>query len=133
MKITPTQYAKTLLALSLDEGDVSRVASSFLSFVKKHRGGKKLPEIVRAAEKLSDEAVGRVTLLAETAEEVSAESKKEIAETAGKLFPGKEISLGFAVRKDLVGGVRLSSHDEVADGSIRARLWAMERQMRTNN
>lgn len=122
MKITSTQYAKALAALSKDGGDASQIAASFLSFVKKRRGTKKLPEIVRAAEKLSDEADGRVMLLAETAGEVDADSKKEIALAAGKLFPGKEISLGFAVRKDLVGGVRLSSRDVVVDGTIGRRI-----------
>jgi F0F1-type ATP synthase delta subunit len=122
MKITSTQYAKALVALSKDGGDASQIAASFLSFVKKHRGEKKLPEIVRAAEKLSDEAAGRVTLLAETAGEVDADSKKEIALAAGKLFPGEEVSLGFAVRRDLVGGVRLSSRDVVVDGTIGRRI-----------
>lgn len=120
--MTPTQYAKALVALSKDGGDASEIVSSFLSFVKRSRGAKKLSEIVRAAEKLSDEADGRVTLLAETAEETNADLKKEIAEATGKLFPGKEISLGFAVRKDLVGGVRLSSRDTVVDGTIGRRI-----------
>jgi|GEM_PF-1212925 len=129
MKISPTQYAKVLVALSSEGGDSSRVASSFLSFVRKHKGAKKLSEIVRAAEALSDERAGRVSLLAETAVEMDDATRNDIAKNAEALFPGKTVVLRHAVRKDLVGGVRLSSHDEVVDGSIRARLRALERQM----
>ncbi|MEI7750235.1 MAG: F0F1 ATP synthase subunit delta [Candidatus Moraniibacteriota bacterium] len=129
MKISPTQYAKVLVALSSEGGDSSRVAASFLSFVRKHKGAKKLSEIVRAAEALSDEQAGRVSLLAETAIEADDAMRKDIAKNAETLFPGKSVALRYAVRKDLIGGVKLSSGDEVVDGSIWARLQALGRQM----
>ncbi|NTV55418.1 MAG: F0F1 ATP synthase subunit delta [Candidatus Moranbacteria bacterium] len=129
MKITPTQYAKALVALSRDGGDASQIAASFLSFVKKRRGSKKLPEIVRAAEALSDEKDGRISLLAETAIEADDAMRKDIAKNAATLFPGKDVSLCYVVRPDIIGGVRFSSNDEVVDGSIRARLRAMKKQM----
>ena len=129
MKISPTQYAKVLVALSSEGGDSSRVASSFLAFVRKHRGTKKLPEIVRAAEALSDEQTGRVSLLAETAVETDDATRNDIMKNAEALFPGRNVVFRHEVRKNIIGGVRLSSHDEVVDGSIRARLRALERQM----
>jgi F-type H+-transporting ATPase subunit delta len=129
MKISPTQYAKVLVSLSSEGGDSSRMAASFLSFVHKHRSMKKLSEIVRAAEVLSDERDGRVSLLVETAVETDDATRKDIAKIAETQFPGKEVSLRHAVRADLIGGVRLSSGDEVVDGSVRARLRAMKKRM----
>ncbi|MEI6650040.1 MAG: F0F1 ATP synthase subunit delta [Candidatus Moraniibacteriota bacterium] len=133
MKISPTQYAKVLVALSSEGGDSSRVAASFLSFVRKHKGAKKLSEIVRAAETFSDEEAGRVSLSAETAIEADDAMRKDIAKNAATLFPGKDVSLCYVVRPDIIGGVRFSSNDEVVDGSIRARLRALKGKMRTNN
>ncbi|NTW13477.1 MAG: F0F1 ATP synthase subunit delta [Candidatus Moranbacteria bacterium] len=122
MKISSTQYAKLIVALSKEGGEPARVVVSILAFVRKHRGIRKLSEIVRAAESLSDDEAGRVSLLAETATETDEEARKDIMSTAVRLFPGKEISLRYSVRKDLLGGVRLSSVDEVVDGTIRRRI-----------
>jgi len=130
MKISPTQYAKILVALSEEGGDPSRVAASFLSFVRKRRGTKKLSGIVRAAEKFSDEKAGRVSLLAETASAADEPMRREIARSAGNLFPGKEVSLRYVVRKDLLGGVRFSLDDEVIDGTLRRRLDEMGRRIK---
>lgn len=122
MKISSTQYAKTIVALSKEGGDPSYVASSILTFVRRHRGSKKLAEIVRAAEALSDDEAGRVSLLAETATETDEAARKDLREAAERLFPGKDVSLRYAVRKDLLGGVRFSSPDTVVDGTIGRRI-----------
>lgn len=130
MKISSAQYAKTLVALSGEEGDVSRVAKSFLSFVRKRRGTRKLDEIVRTAERLSDEEAGRISLLAETAVVADGKMRKEIENAAKTLFPGKEAVIRYAVRERLLGGVRISSDSEVADGTLRRRLSEMARRIK---
>lgn len=130
MKISPIQYAKTLVALSKEEGDVSRTATAFLSFIRKRRGTRKLAEIIRAAERLSDGEAGRMALLAETAVPADDAMKKEIGRVAAEAFPGFEAVIRYVVRPDLLGGLRLSSEDEVVDGSVRARLRAMEERMK---
>ncbi len=130
MKISPTQYAKVLVTLSEGGGDPSHIAASFLTFVRKRRGTRKLSEILRAAERIADEMAGRVSLLAETAVGTDDATKKDITKKAEVLFPGKTVSLRHAVRPALLGGVRLSSEDEVIDGSVQARLRAIGHGMR---
>ncbi len=131
MKISPKQYAKVLVALSEEGGDSSRLASSFLAFVRKRRGIRHLASIVREAERQEDLRAGRVSVLAETATEATEEVRQAIESAAKGAFPGMEPVIRHAVKPELLGGVRLSSDSEVIDATVSRRLREMERRLKS--
>lgn len=130
MKISPKQYAKALVALSEEEGDVTRVAEAFVAFLRKRRATRYLAEIVSEAEKRSDLLEGRVGVLAETATEADAETRRAIEVAAREAFPGKEPVIRYVVRPELLGGVRISSDSETIDATVVRRLREMERALK---
>lgn len=130
MKISPKQYAETLVALSKEEGDVMRIAEAFIGFLRKRRATRHLTEIVREAERHTDRLEGRVSVLAETATEASEEERRRIETVTRDAFPGMEPVIRYAVRPDLLGGVRLSSDSEVVDATVARRLREMERTLK---
>lgn len=129
MKVSSSQYAKTLLALS-DTEDASAVAASFLALVRRNRTAKRLPSILRLFERMSDERAGRIALSVETASEAGAEARRVIEAQAGRFFPGKELSFRYRVNAELLGGARISSEDELLDATVRRRLSELEKNMR---
>ncbi|NTW15818.1 MAG: F0F1 ATP synthase subunit delta [Candidatus Moranbacteria bacterium] len=126
MKISSAQYGKVLAALSEEKGDAKRVAASFLSFVRRRRATRKLDDIVRVAERQVDRVAGRVCVLAETAVPADDAMRREIEAAAREAFPGNEVVVSYVVLLELLGGVRLSSGDEVLDASVGRRLREME-------
>lgn len=130
MKISPKQYAKALVALSEEEGDVTRVAEAFVAFLRKRRATRYLAEIVSEAEKRSDLLEGRVGVLAETATEADAETRRAIEVAAREAFPGKEPVIRYVVRPELLGGVQISSDSETIDATVVRRLREMERALK---
>ncbi len=126
MKITPIQYAKVLVALSAENGDVKRVAASFLSFVRRRHAMRKLDDIVRVAEQQIDHAAGRVRVLAETAILADDTMRRGVEAAAHEAFPDREVVVSYVVFPELLGGVRLSSEDEVLDASVGRRLREMK-------
>jgi F0F1-type ATP synthase delta subunit len=130
MKISPTQYAEALVSLSREGGDVTRMAEAFIGFLRKRRATRHLAQIVHEAERQSDRLEGRVSVLAETATEASEEEKRKIETVTKDAFPGMEPIIRYAVRPDLLGGVRLSSDSEVVDATVARRLREMERALK---
>jgi F0F1-type ATP synthase delta subunit len=129
MKVSSSQYAKTLLALS-GAGDVRRIAASFLALVRRSRAAKRLPAILRMAERLSDERDGTVSLSVETATETDEPARRAIESAVAGFFPGKRPVFRYGVNPGLVGGARISSDDEMIDATIRRRLKEMESRIR---
>lgn len=130
MKISPKQYAEALVALSREEGDVTRMAEAFTGFLRKRRATRHLGEIVREAERHADRTEGRVSVLAETATEATDGTRREIERVAKEAFPGVEPVIRYTVRPELLGGVRLSSDSEVLDATVARRLQEMEKRLK---
>jgi F0F1-type ATP synthase delta subunit len=129
MKVSSSQYAKTLLVLS-DTGDVRRIAASFLALVRRNRAAKRLPAILRMAERLSDERDGTVSLFVETATETDEPVRRAIESAVAGFFPGKRPVFRYGVSPGLVGGARISSDDEMVDATVRRRLTELEKTFR---
>ncbi len=131
MRISASQYAKTLTELSKgNPADVGAVAGAFLAMLRRKRDLRKWPTILRMSAKMADSEAGRISLLAETARPVDGDAKARMEALAGTLFPDKELVMRYAVREDLLGGVRLSSDDEMLDATVRTRLRELEKALR---
>lgn len=129
MKVSSSQYAKTLLALS-DTEDVRRIAASFLALVRRNRAAKRLPAILRMAERLSDERDGTVSLSVETATETDEPTRNAIESAVAGFFPGKRPVFRYGADRSLVSGARISSDDEMIDATVRRRLTELEKTLR---
>lgn len=130
MRLTASQYANALLALSESTEDPKHVASSFLSYARKNRLTKKLSDILRIFERLLKSKEGKLLLLIETARNANAAERETLRCLAEATFPGKRLSLRYIVNADLVGGVRMLSYDEMVDATIRRRLDELEKIIR---
>lgn len=121
MKVSSSQYAKTLLALS-DTKDARGVATSFLRLIRRNRAVKRLPAILRIFGQLSDGQKGTLSFLVETATEGDAETRKGIERAAAGFFPERKLVFRYRVNPKLLGGARISSDDEMLDATVRRRL-----------
>ncbi len=130
MRLTASQYAKALLALSAGAEDPKRVASSFLSYARKNRLTKKLPDILRIFEGLSEAKAGKLSLSIETARSADAAEREALGRLAEASFPGKKLLLRYVVNADLVGGVRMLSSDEMVDATAKRRLRELESRIK---
>lgn len=83
-----------------------------------------LPEIAAQYEMLKAEAEKSVSVVVDSAFELSAAQQEKIA-TAMKKRLGREIKLACNVNKELLGGVVIRAGDKVIDGSARTRLGDM--------
>ncbi len=130
MRIGASQYAKTLTELSKgNPADVGAVAKAFLSVLRRKRDLRKWPTILRMSERMADEQAGTLSLLAETAHALDEASRGGLEMLAGEVFPGKKLMIRYEVRPDLLGGVRISTDDEMLDATVRARLRALEKTL----
>lgn len=131
MRISASQYAKTLVELSKgSSADASALAASFLGILVRKRDIRKWPAILRMSERRADEQAGKLSLLAETAGFLDEASKSEIGALAQRVFPGKGLRIRFEVQPELLGGVRISSDDEMLDATVRKRLRELEKILR---
>ena len=129
MKVSSSQYAETLLALS-GTGDVRRIVASFFALVLRNRATKRIPAILRIAERLSDERDGSVSLFVETAVDADESLRRVIESVAADFFPAKRPIFRYGTDPDLIGGVRISSDDEMVDATVRRRLTELEKTLR---
>jgi len=83
-----------------------------------------LPEITAIFEALKAEAEKTVSVVVDSAFELSAAQQEKIVDSLKKRM-GREVKLTCNVKKDLLGGVVIRAGDKVIDGSARTRLGEM--------
>jgi F-type H+-transporting ATPase subunit delta len=97
----------------------SEVTDGIIAYLKKAKLEGLLPEIVAGLAKKV--AAGKTAALVETATEMAAGEKAEIAEMIRQKWP-ETGNVEFATNPDLVGGMKVSLGDRVLDLSVKARL-----------
>lgn len=100
----------------------------FLRLLVKNKRVAALPEIAEQFKVLKNNAAGAAEALVTSAFEMTADQRKELAETLEKRF-GKKLTLKVEVDKSLIGGVRVQVGDEVLDTSVQARLSHLKRSI----
>ena len=123
MRISASQYAKTLTELSKgNPAEVGALAGAFLSVLRRKRDLRKWPTILRMSAEMADAEAGKLSLLTETVRPMDEDQRRKTEALAGTFFPGKELAVRYVVNADLLGGVRISSDDEMLDATVRTRL-----------
>lgn len=88
-----------------------------------------LPEIARAYQRLADNAAGRVQAHITSASPLAMDAVAKI-KTALQKATGKQVVTTQSVDADLIGGVAVKVGSYVLDGSVRASLAQLRRELR---
>jgi len=113
------------LAQSLEISGVSR---NFLLVLIDHRRLAELSGVIAAFEKMVDERLGKLQVEVSSARDLNQQQQSALV---GQLeaMTGKQISLKLEVDDDLLGGLVVRLGSTVYDGSVKAQLKTLERQM----
>jgi len=109
--------------------EISGVARNFLLVLIDHRRLAELPGVISAFEKMVDERLGKLQVEAASAQDLNAEQQSALVHRLERMT-GKQVKLKLQVDSDLVGGVVVRLGSTVYDGSVKAQLEALGRQLR---
>ena len=88
-----------------------------------------LPDVASVFEQLVDDALGRARALIRSATPLSGAEKNDLVELARRLTGRREVLATTEVDAELLGGVLLDIDGTVYDGSLRAQLVRLSKQM----
>ncbi len=108
--------------------EISGVSRNFLLVLIDHRRLGDLSGAIAAFEKMVDERLGKLQVEVASARDLNRQQQSALVRQL-ETMTGKQISLKLEVDEDLLGGVVVRLGSTVYDGSVRAQLEALERQM----
>jgi len=106
------------------------IVANFLKVLVNHRRMAILDEIALAFERLLNERLGILQVGVTSAVELSEAQRGSIVSALGRVT-GKEISLDQSVDRDLIGGLVARMGSTVFDGSVRGKLDAIAKRLRS--
>ena len=116
-------FRACLVGGKLDEGRVREVIGKVAA--AKPRGH---VAILEAFSKLVRAEVERQQALVESATELEAGLRQQLQQSLNAKY-GRELSLQFSVKPELLGGIRVRVGSDVWDGSVKARLETLRSQL----
>lgn len=129
MKITPKQYAKSLLeAVAENSGKEKIYLDNFLKIIGANNDEKNLPRIIEEFKKISEAEFGVKEVAAISAIALSDEVKGQIIKKMENVFKAK-IKLSEKVDPKILGGLILQVEDEVLDASVITALNKLKRSL----
>lgn len=122
MKITPKQYAKSLLeAIAENPGKEKIYLDNFLRIVGANNDEKNLSRIIEEFKHISEVESGVKKVLSISASAFSGEIRKLIIAKLENLFKTK-IKLAEKIEPRILGGLILETEEEVMDASVATAL-----------
>jgi F-type H+-transporting ATPase subunit delta len=88
-----------------------------------------LPDLLRAYEALVDDEVGRARVTIHSAVPLGAAEKSDLVELARRLTKRREVLATTEMDPDLLGGIVVDAGGTVYDGSVRAQLARLSKEM----
>jgi F-type H+-transporting ATPase subunit delta len=119
------EIASTLCEQSLQ---VSATLRNFLHATIDNNRVRAIPDIVERYRALADEAAGRVHVTVKSAAPLSEENRRRLQEGLSRAT-GKLVTLDVAVDPSLIGGLAARVGHLVFDGSLRAQLDGLRREL----
>lgn len=121
MKITPKQYAKSLIEVLAEVSQSQRdfCFDSFIKIVDNNSDARNLPLIIEEIKKISEDKSGFKQATVTTAIPISEELKQSIVKKLESAFNAK-IKLNSAINPDILGGAIIEFGNEVLDESTYA-------------
>jgi F-type H+-transporting ATPase subunit delta len=124
MKVSPTQYARTLLELTENksEQEVSVVVKKFAEQLKKDGQMKNIRAIMEKFSDLHDKAHGRVIAHVTSRTLMTQDALAKVESFVMEKYDAKEVIIENIVDMNIKGGVVIRVGDEILDGSIKKQL-----------
>lgn len=127
MKVSPKQYARTLIEVTektKDHDSVNQSIERFVALVKNNKDQKKMGRIVEEFEKIIKENSGELLVEIESSKELSDEAIANIKNAISKKENVSDEKIKVILKKNpsLIGGIRIKIGNEEIDGSIKSKL-----------
>ena len=104
------------------------LALAFLAPLLAQTNTAELSGVITAFEKMVDERLGKLQVEVSSARDLNQQQQSALVRQL-EAMTGKQISLKLEVDDDLLGGVVVRLGSTVYDGSVKAQLETLERQM----
>lgn len=111
-----------------DAKETGSILKAFLVYLRRDKGMKKLPAIVRALGRLEAERRGITRVIAVVAREWKG-GKRSIERAAEDIFGIEKADVNVEVRRDILGGISLKTDDAVWDATSKTRLGRLKRRL----
>lgn len=134
MKITPKQYAQSLLELvkGKPDSEVKNILSRFVILLNRNQDLNRVEMIIKNFELLYDDDNGIVKVELLSARPLSKEIVFKIKSYIEKRLNIDKVELSEVINQDLIGGFILRYNGLVIDGSLKNNLLKFKKQLLTN-
>jgi len=124
MKITSTQYAKTLYDLTKDKNHkgIDGVVSEFSGIIRKNGDIRKMKEIAKKFEEIYNRENGIIEAEVVSRDHLHSELKKKLKNFLKEKYQVKEVVINNIIDEAVKGGVIIRIGDEVMDSSVERQL-----------
>jgi len=129
---SPAVDASVRVRIARDVGAglrLSREVRNFLGILAERDRLDILPDVAAVYERLVDDALGRARVVIRSATALSAAEKNDLVELARHLTGRREVLAATELDPELLGGVVLDVDGTMYDGSLRAQLARLSKQM----
>lgn len=124
MKITATQYAKSLYELTVgkSEQEVDGVVGNIIKVLQKNRQMKLVKKIIERFSEISNKEKGIVEAEVISCEKLSDKLRKEVSSYVSIKYSAKEVVIKNKIDLNIKGGIVIKVGDEVMDASVARQL-----------
>lgn len=131
MKITPQQYAKTLLELTdgKSEQEVLNVVKKFAEVLRKDGQIKNAGKIMEKFSEMYNEKNGIVEAEVTSSRKLSSDQVHQVEKFIKEKYSAKEVVIKNIVDENIKGGIIIKVGDEVMDGSVDSQLKRLKREL----
>jgi F-type H+-transporting ATPase subunit delta len=131
MKVSATQYARTLLELTENksEQEISAVVVKFAEQMKKDGQLKNAGAIMEKFSELYNKAHGIVATQVCGRREVSPEVLKKVGAFVKEKYSAQEVEMEVVVDEKIQGGIIIKVGDEIIDGSVASQLKRLKKEL----
>ncbi len=131
MKVSTTQYAKTLLELTENKSqdEVLAVVKNFAEQLKKDGQLKNSAKIVEKFSELYNSANGIVEATVTTSRSLLSDQVHQVESFVKEKYSAKEVVINSVIDEKIKGGIVIRVGDEVIDGSVEMQLKKLKKEL----
>jgi F-type H+-transporting ATPase subunit delta len=134
MKISATQYAKTLYEITKDksQSEIVAVLKDFVSFLAKNNQIKKAEEIIKKFEHIFNSEENILEAEITSREKLNDDSLDKVGEFIKSKYQAKKVELKNRIDEKLLGGIIIRIEDDVLNGSVNKQLDVLRNNLINN-
>jgi len=131
MKITPSQYAKSLYELSAGKTnrEIDGIVSNFFNVLVKNGQVKLVSKIIQKFNEIWNENEGIVEAEVITRNKIQDTITKQIEKFVKDKYKAEKVVINNKIDAKIKGGIIIKVKDEILDGSISGQLNNLKKQL----